>query len=118
MVKSRYYIGSDFTVAYMPYLNNTLKLTEDIDSAPAHKLTMCEESKMKYDPNSAQGIAPPILDIKEIEKEKMLERQQKEGNSDEEIFSNGTFLKSNLVINKVHKKQMCRIVQNKLQIAV
>lgn len=65
-VKSRYYIPGDFHCAYLPYIGNTIKFVEDINSAiPVHKVTLREAVQLNGI-NTAQGAINTIKEFNDV----------------------------------------------------
>lgn len=104
-VKSRYYIPGDLHTCYSPYVNNTIKLVEDIYSpVPVHKTTM-------RDPVELNGIASGNGTVGKI-----VEFNDVKLPSDDvgNMFANASgFATRNLIyMNSYYHEQreMCRIV--------
>lgn len=65
-VKSRYYIPGDFHIAFMPYIGNTIKFVEDINSPiPVHKITLKEAIQLNGI-NNAQGTINTIKEFNDV----------------------------------------------------
>ena len=98
MVKSRYYIPGDFYVAFLPYINHTIKLVEDFYSAvPVHKITMRDEPMMN---GPVQQHASNLINITEFKDVKLL-------NDENNMFANASSFAAKRYNQKI---EMCRIV--------
>jgi len=111
LVKTRYYIPGDFYVAYIPYINGTIKFVEDFYSpVPVHKVSLREEPVLNGI-NSGQGVVNTIKDFTEFNEVK-LPADSEGGN----MFVNASYAARRIRQQMCHyvgmqpKRQMCRIV--------
>ena len=110
-VKSRDRIPEDFHIAFIPYINGTIKLIEDYyEVVPSHKVTMRQEIKINGI-NTAQGLVSEIKDISEFSNINV------PSDSQNGIFKNAqnsyiTCKTSNFIpfIQTPKKKEMCKII--------
>ena len=104
-VKSRYYIPNDFHTCYIPYVNNTIKFVEDINSQiPAHKLTMRDPVELNG-VNSGNGTIGKIIEFNDI---------KLPSDDNNNMFANA----SGFVARKIDninsyfiKREMCKIIK-------
>lgn len=110
MVKTRYYIPGDFHVAYMPYVNGTIKFVEDFYSpVPVHKITMREEVMLNNGINSGQGVVNEIKEFTEFNEVKL--PQDNKTN----MFVNANAFAAMCLMNRrmnqtQQKVQMCKVI--------
>ena len=67
-VKSRYYISNEITTVFIPYINDTIKFVEDLNSlTPVHRTTMRQEIQlnngMSIGPQPIQGSINAVVNI-------------------------------------------------------
>lgn len=66
-VKSRYYIPDGFHYAYIPYIPNTIKFVEDINSPiPAHKFTLKNEDEMMMNAGMSTNVVGGINAVRDF----------------------------------------------------
>lgn len=107
MVKSRYYIPGDFHIAYLPYLNNTIKFVEDFYSiSPVHKITMRNE-QLNGGTNAAQGAVKSIKEFTEFNDVKLPK------DTKNNMFTNASGFAAKCMSRSVFRQNMVRTVQTK-----
>jgi hypothetical protein len=108
MVKSRYYIPGDFHVAYMPYVNGTIKFVEDFYSPiPVHKITLREEIALNTGVNSAQGVATEIKEFTQFNEVKL--PQDNKANMFVNANAFAALCMYNTIAMQAEQRQMCSI---------
>ena len=106
MVKSRYYIPGDFYIAYIPYIQNTIKFVEDFYSpVPSHKITLKEEPMLNGMTQQGQGVINTIKEFTEVNDVKLPDNKNN-------LFVNASFAAFNNPI--IPMRTMCTIVKKEI----
>lgn len=115
-VKSRYYIAGDYQCIFMPYIENTIKLTEDVGCNPTYKITMKSKDDESMKLNGCSSNVHGMPTIRQMDEAELYKNTKNAPKSTDDVLANlkgATVLKSTKSIvfpENIQSRSMCEVV--------